>query len=60
MDPFAALQAITINPAKHIGVADQVGSIEVGKHADILLTNGDVPVSDTRVRCVFVDGERVI
>ena len=31
MDPFAALQAITINPAKHIGIADRVGSIEVAR-----------------------------
>lgn len=29
MDPFAALQAITINPARHAGIADRVGSIEV-------------------------------
>ena len=40
MDPFAALQAITINPAKHIGIADRVGSIEVGKDADLVLTDG--------------------
>ncbi len=31
MDPFDALKAITINPAEHIGVADRVGSLEVGK-----------------------------
>jgi len=40
MDPFDALKAITINPAKHIGVADRVGSLEVGKDADIVLTVG--------------------
>ena len=56
MDPFQALQAITINPAKHIGVADRVGSLEAGKDADIVLTNGDPLVSDTVVRAVFVDG----
>ena len=60
MRPFATLQAITINPARHIGVSERAGSIEVGKDADILLTDGDVLVSDTRVLCVFVDGKRVI
>ncbi|WP_312370080.1 amidohydrolase, partial [Lachnoclostridium sp.] len=41
MEPFAALQAITINPAKHIGIEDRVGSLEVGKDADIVITDGD-------------------
>ena len=45
MDPFAALQAITINPAKHLGIANRVGSLEVGKDADIVLTDGDPLVS---------------
>uniref|UniRef100_UPI0040282C1D amidohydrolase n=1 Tax=Gemmiger formicilis TaxID=745368 RepID=UPI0040282C1D len=40
MDPFDALKAITINPAEHIGVADRVGSLEVGKDADVVITNG--------------------
>ena len=53
MDPFQALQAITINPAKHIGIAHRVGSLEPGKDADIVLTDGD-PL----VRAVFVDGVR--
>ena len=34
MDPFKALQAITINPAKHAGIADRVGSLEEGKDAE--------------------------
>lgn len=56
MDPFQALQAITINPAKHIGVADRVGSLEAGKDADVVLTSGNPLISDTVVRAVFVDG----
>ena len=60
MDPFLALQAITINPARHIGVDDRVGSLEAGKDADVVLTDGDPMVSNTVVRYVFVDGlERV-
>ncbi len=57
MDPFQALQAITINPARHIGIEDRVGSLEVGKDADVVLTSGDSMVSDTVVRYVIVDGE---
>ena len=37
MDPFQALQAITINPAKHLGIADRVGSLAPGKDADIVI-----------------------
>lgn len=57
MDPFAALQAITINPAKHLGIEDRVGSLEVGKDADIVLCDGDPMVSDTNIKQVYVNGE---
>lgn len=60
MDPFAALQAITINPAKHLGIADRVGSLEVGKDADLVLADGDPMVSDTHVVGVIVDGKKVV
>ena len=60
MDPFAALQAITINPARHLGVADRVGSLEVGKDADLVITDGDPMVSDTTVKMVFIDGRQVV
>ena len=60
MDKFAALQAITINPAKHIGIADRVGSLEVGKDADIVLTSGDPMETSTVVKAVYVDGKKVV
>ena len=56
MDPFAALQAITINPAKHIGIADRVGSIEVGKDADLVLTDGCPFEVMTNVKAVLING----
>ena len=40
MEEFAALQAITINAARHIGVEDRVGSIEEGKDADLVIMPG--------------------
>ena len=60
MDPFQALQAITINPARHIGLADRVGSLEAGKDADVVLTDGNPMVSDTVVRYVVADGKRLV
>ena len=59
MDPFDALKAITINPAEHIGVADRVGSLEVGKDADVVITNGCPFEVLTEVRAVFIDGVQV-
>lgn len=59
MDPFQALQAITINPAKHIGIADRVGSLEVGKDADIVLADGSPFEISTRVLRVLIDGNTV-
>ena len=59
MDPFEALKAVTVNPARHLGVADRVGSLEVGKDADIVLADGDVMVSDAVIRAVYISGKRV-
>lgn len=59
MDPFKALQAITINPAKHAGIADRVGSLEVGKDADIVITDGCPFEVSTTVECVLIDGKVV-
>ena len=57
MDPFKALQAITINPAKHAGIADRVGSLEVGKDADIVITDGCPFEVTTNVEHVFINGK---
>lgn len=59
MDEFDALKAITINPAKHIGVADRVGSLEVGKDADIVIADGSPLVSTTKIWKVLIDGKIV-
>ena len=59
MDPFAALQAITINPARHAGIEDRVGSIEVGKDADLVLTKGSPFDTDPQIVSVYIDGKKV-
>jgi imidazolonepropionase-like amidohydrolase len=47
MKPVEALQAATVNAAQLLGIADQVGSIQPGKAADIVAVNGD-PISDIK------------
>lgn len=56
MDPFHALQAITIHPAKHAGIEDRVGSLEVGKDADIVVMDGSCFEISTNVLHVFING----
>ena len=59
MKEFDALQAITINPAKHIGVSDRVGSIEEGKDADFVLLKGSPFAVDARILYTVINGEIV-
>jgi imidazolonepropionase-like amidohydrolase len=59
MDKDDALRAITINPAKHLGVEHRVGTLEAGKDADIILTTGDLFALDTVIHTVLIDGVRV-
>ena len=51
-----ALEAVTINPAAIAGVEEQVGSLEVGKDADIVVLNGTWYEVSTLVTRVYVDG----
>jgi imidazolonepropionase-like amidohydrolase len=54
-----ALKAITIFPAEIFGVADKLGSIEVGKLANVILTDGDPLEFRTNVKRVFIAGEEI-
>jgi imidazolonepropionase-like amidohydrolase len=51
-----ALRLITMNPAIQLGIQDRVGSIEVGKDADIAIWNGHPFSVYARVDTTFVDG----
>lgn len=59
MDPFHALQAITIRPAEHLGIQDRVGSLEEGKDADLVITDGSPFEVQTVVEHVFISGKEV-
>jgi imidazolonepropionase-like amidohydrolase len=52
-----ALKLITINPAIQLGIQDRVGSIEVGKDADLAIWNGHPLSVYARVDTTFVDGD---
>lgn len=54
-----ALKAVTINPAEILGVDDRIGSLEVGKDADILVLDGYPLHVKTWVDKVFVNGELI-
>ncbi len=54
-----ALKAVTIYPARILGVADRIGSLEVGKIANVFVTNGDPLEIVTQVKEVFIGGERM-
>jgi adenine deaminase len=54
-----ALRAFTIWPAEILGVGDQLGSIEVGKIANLTVTRGDLFDRNNRIAHVFIDGRPV-
>jgi imidazolonepropionase-like amidohydrolase len=54
-----ALKAITINAAEVWGVADKLGSLDVGKTANIVVANGDPLDVKTDVKQVFIEGRAV-
>ncbi|MFV1988131.1 MAG: amidohydrolase family protein [Gemmatimonadota bacterium] len=52
----AALRALTIAPARIYGVDQIIGTVEVGKLANLVLTDGPIFDEGTKIRMVFVDG----
>jgi imidazolonepropionase-like amidohydrolase len=53
-----ALKAVTVYPAEIFGVADQVGTLQTGKVANIIVTNGDPLELTTEVKFLFIKGQR--
>jgi imidazolonepropionase-like amidohydrolase len=59
LDPVTALQAVTINPARIIGVDDRIGSLAVGKDADLVIWSGDPLDVMSRAERAFLDGQEI-
>ena len=54
-----ALKAVTIYPAEILGVADRVGSLDVGKIANVIVTDGDPLEMTTQIKHLFIAGEKI-
>src|SRR5207237_5738310 len=52
-----ALKSITLNPAKQLGLEKRLGSLDVGKDADLAIFNGHPLNSYSRVEMAIIDGE---
>jgi imidazolonepropionase-like amidohydrolase len=59
LTPEQALRTITLNSAKELGIADRVGSIDVGKDADLAIFSGHPLSSLSRCETTIIDGEIV-
>src|SRR5215471_17368050 len=59
LDGESALRALTINPARIVGIADRVGSIAPGKDADLVIWSGDPLDVQSRVERALVDGAEI-
>lgn len=59
MEPEEALKAITINPARLMGLEGRIGSLEKGKDADLVVWSGDLFDVRQEVLRVFIDGREV-
>ncbi len=55
----AALKALTLDAAEIFGVAEQLGSLEVGKIANLVVTDGDLFDDKTKITHLFIDGREV-
>jgi imidazolonepropionase-like amidohydrolase len=60
LDREAALTAVTAAPARILGVADRIGTLEAGKDADVVVTRGEIFSSSMVVERLFVDGRSVL
>jgi len=54
-----ALKSVTLWPAQIFGVGDKLGSLEVGKMANVVVTTGDMLEAKTDTKYLFIDGRNV-
>ena len=59
LPPDEALKAVTLNAAEIWGVADKLGSLDVGKTANVVVANGDPLDVKTDVKHVFIEGREI-
>jgi len=57
LSPEDGLKAVTLYPAQMFGLSDQVGTLQVGKVANVIVTSGDPLDVTTEVKYVFIRGQ---
>ena len=55
---YEAIKAITINPAKILGLDNRVGSIKVGKDADFVVCTKNILDTQNEIKSVYIDGKK--
>ena len=55
---YEAIKAITINPAKILGLDNRIGSIKVGKDADFVICTKNILDTQNEIQSVYVDGKK--
>jgi N-acetylglucosamine-6-phosphate deacetylase len=58
VDPVEALKFVTLNPAKQLGVAERVGSLEAGKDADLVVWSGPPMSVYSKAEQTWIDGRK--
>lgn len=56
LSPEEALKSVTLYPAQILGIGDRLGSIEAGKMANIVVTDGDILDARTNIKYLFING----
>ena len=59
LPPEEALKAVTLNPARFLGLDDRLGSLDVGKDATLLITDGNPLEYATNIESIFIEGREV-
>jgi len=59
LDRASALRSVTLSAAEFLGIADQVGSLDEGKHATLFVSDGDPFELTTKIEHAFVQGRKI-
>ena len=59
LTPQEALKSVTLYPAQILGIGDKLGSLEVGKIANVVVADGDILEPRTNIKYLFINGRMV-
>lgn len=59
LPPEEAVKAVTLYPAEILGIADRVGSLEIGKDATLIITTGNPLEYSTQIEQAYIEGRRI-